>query len=330
MKRRDHEASPPPNPPLSRGREPRLETVAIIGVGLIGGSLGMALRQRRVAGRVIGVARRRETLEMAQQRGAIDRGTHDAAQAVADADLVVLAAPVHAIIEHVGQLAARFRDGALVTDVGSTKVEIMRAAASLPAGIAFVGGHPMAGSEESGPGAARADLFEGAVWVLTPPPAGPKQVGAGRQSPPPYPPPRGGRGQSGGAALATMEALVAALGAQPLVLDAAEHDALVALTSHLPHLAAWALVNAVSAAGSGRAALARLIGPGFRDTTRIAQAEPAMWRDILLTNRARLLPAMAALRGELDRLERALADGDADALATILDQAAQARRELSG
>jgi len=123
---------------------------------------------------------------------------------------------------------------------------------------------------------------------------------------------------------------VAALGAQPLVLDAAEHDALVALTSHLPHLAAWALVNAVSAAGSGRAALVRLIGPGFRDTTRIAQAEPAMWRDILLTNRARLLPAMAALRGELDRLERALADGDADALATILDQAAQARRELSG
>ena len=293
MSARDHET-------------PHFEAVAIVGIGLIGASLGMALRERRLAGRVIGVARRRETLEVALRRGAIDDATQDAAQAVAGADLVVLAAPVGAIIEHIGQLAARFGQGALVTDVGSTKVEIMRAAADLPGHIAFVGGHPVAGSEQSGPAAARADLFEGATWVLTPGPVGPRQ------------------------ALDRMQGLVTALGARPLVLDAAEHDALMALTSHLPHLSAWALVNAVAAAGAGREALASLVAPSFRDTTRIAQSGPALWRDILLTNRDQVLAAVAALRGELDRLERALADGDADALATILDQAARARRELAG
>jgi len=283
---------------------PRFEAVAIVGVGLIGASLGMALRRRRLAGRVVGVARRRETLEVALRRGAVDEGTHDPAQAVAGADLVVLAAPVGTIVEHLGGLAERFREGALVTDVGSTKADIMEAAAALPAHVAFVGGHPMAGSEESGPGAARADLFEGATWALMPRPGDPE------------------------AALARMQALVAALGARPLVLEAAEHDALVALTSHLPHVAAWALANAVAAGGAGREALSSLVAPSFRDMTRIAQSPAAMWRDILLTNRGHLLPAIAALREELDRLERALADGDGDALATILDQAARARREL--
>lgn len=287
---------------MGAGTEAHFERVAIVGCGLLGASFGQAVRGRGLAGCVVGISRRAETIETALRVGAIDEGSRDV-QAVVEADLVVLASPVRTIIEHLGTIGGWLRADAIVTDLGSTKRLIVEAAAKLPYPERFVAGHPMAGSDRSGPEHARADLFEGATWLFTP--------AAGTDA----------------KALARVEGLVTALGATPLRLDPARHDELVAFSSHLPHALAVSLVNASLPFYDADPPLPRLMAGGYRDTSRIAAADPVMWRDIFTTNAPALREAIAAARRELDTLEGAL--DDPAKLEEWLARASRARRELN-
>jgi prephenate dehydrogenase len=279
-----------------------LPVVAIVGVGLIGGSIGLALRERGLARRVIGVARREETVRAAMERGAIDEGTLDAREGVASADLVVLCTPVLTIPPLAERIAERLWPGTIVTDVGSTKEYLSREVSRrLPPGCPFVGGHPMAGSEKGGVEAARADLFEGATWVLCP----------GELDP-----------------LARLASWVLALGARPICMEAEAHDRVVAAISHLPHVAAAALVNAVVAGGEERDVLRTFIAGGFTSTSRIASSPPELWRDICLTNRESVLATLGHFRAALARFEEALRREDAAGLLAAFADAREAREEL--
>ena len=271
---------------------------AIIGVGLIGGSLGMALRARRIAREVVGIARVPETVGVARARGAIDRGTTDPVEGVEGADLVVLATPPELVVPLAQQVLPYLAAGAIVTDVASVKREIVRAvelALDPEQRVAFVGGHPMAGNEGRGVAAASADLFEGSVYLITRTP------------------------RTDQAAVERVAALARSVGARPMVLYPEAHDRAVARVSHLPYLLAAALM---SAAASETAAA----GPSFLGATRVAGSPVPMWAQICRLNRREIVEALRAFRGKLDRLERALADGtDLDAL---LEDARQKRLKL--
>lgn len=268
------------------------ETVAIVGIGLIGGSLGMALRERRLARRVVGIPRRPATIDEALAIGAIDAGTLELS-AVAEAELVVLAPPVLAIPPLVEEMAPYLRPGAVVTDVGSTKGVLMeRLHALLPAGVDLIGGHPMAGSEQGGVLAGKADLFERAIWVLTRTP---------RTRP---------------ENLERLEQLVRALGAKPVHLEPELHDHAVARISHLPHVAAAALAEAAGQGTVPAEVLQLLVAGGFRSTTRIAASPPEVWRDICLTNRDAILAALGDLEASLSRFRAAL---EAESPSGLLD-----------
>ncbi len=280
------------------------DTVAIVGVGLIGGSLGMALRERGLARRVLGIPRRAETIAEALSVGAIDEGTLDLAQ-VAEAELVVLAPPVLTIPPLVEAMAPYLRSGAVVTDVGSTKSALMqRLRPLLPSHADLVGGHPMAGSERGGVLAGRADLFERAIWVLT---------RAERTRP---------------ENVERLRVLVERLGARAVEMDPDLHDAAVARISHLPHVAAAALAAATPVEGLSSDLLRLLVAGGFKSTTRIASSPPEMWRDICLTNREAILAALADFEGALGGFRSALEAGDPEALLTAFSAGKQARDEL--
>jgi len=278
---------------------------AVIGAGLIGGSIGMGLRQRRLARQVAAVARSEETLRLALDLGAADTASRSLAEAVSGADLVVLAAPVSLIVQHLGMIGEAIDATCLVTDVGSVKAPIVAAAEkTLPHPARFVGGHPLAGSERSGIASGRPDLFEGATWVLTP--------GTG----------------TGPAALDQVQRLAGALGAKPLLLPPQEHDDLVARTSHLPHIVAAALMTVIASRAAERAAILDVIGPGFRDATRIAAGDAALWTDIALANADALLAALGEMNTALARFAAALAARDREELERLLLDAQRARETL--
>jgi prephenate dehydrogenase len=266
------------------------QTVAIVGVGLIGGSLGIALRERRLAARVIGIARREATVAEALSVGAIDEGSLDL-QAVSEAELVVLAPPVLSIPPLVEAMAPHLREGAVLTDVGSTKGALLRELSLLvPAHADLVGGHPMAGSEQGGVLASRGDLFEGSVYVLTRAPrTRPENV-------------------------ERLARMARALGANPVELEADLHDDAVARISHLPHVVAAALAEATGESALAGDVLRLLVAGGFKSTTRIASSPPEMWRDICLTNRDAILAALADFEGALAQFRRALETDDGEAL----------------
>lgn len=254
--------------------------VTIIGLGLIGGSLGLALQATSLDLQVSGWDRDPATVAMARDRGVIERGFDTLAEAVVGADLVVVATPVLAVRAVFEQIAPHLGPGTIVSDVASTKVQVLEwAQLLLPPTVAFVGGHPMAGSEQHGIGQARADLFRGAIYCLTPLPGVPVEV------------------------VTQLEQLTEALGARPLRVEAATHDAFVAAVSHLPFMLSAALVQHV---GNDERwpDMRRLAATGFRDVTRLASGDPAMHRDICLTNSAMI---RAELRG-LARLLNELAD----------------------
>ena len=282
-----------------------IERLAIVGVGLLGGSVAKAVRAQSLAREIVGVGRDRGRLEPALRDGAVDRITTDLAEGVAGADRILLAAPVltnEALLPPVWRAAAA---GAVVTDVGSTKQSIVAAADRLTAtraGVHFVGSHPMAGSEKSGYAVARVDLFQGATVVVTP-----------------------GEASDPGVSKSVVE-FWAALGARTVVLDPAVHDRAVAAISHLPHVAAWALVDAVARFEPEALTIA---ARGFKDTTRIAASDPDMWRDILLDNRAALLASLGTFREALDALEALVAAGDGPALTAYLARMKAMRERLS-
>ncbi len=279
--------------------------VTIVGVGLIGGSLGLAWRGRGGVGTVVGVDVDEASLRRAREIGAVDRATTDLAEGVAGADLVVMATPVRVTLELIGRLGPLVGAGAVVTDVGSTKVEVCRLMREgLPAGVTFVGGHPMAGSEGQGIEAADPYLFQNAVYVLTP------------------------EEDADPAAVAALRRLVEAAGAQVVLMDPERHDRWVAAVSHLPQLVAVALVNAVADADREDPGLLALAAGGFRDTTRITSSPAGIWLDILATNRDRILPAVARFRAALSRLEEALAAGDLGSALAEFERARAVRRAL--
>jgi len=277
---------------------------AIIGVGLIGGSMGMALRRRGLAREVVGFARRKETLDAAEALGAIDRRAASAPEAVSGADLVVLAAPVEAILARMREVAPHLSRGALVTDVGSTKRRIVAAARRLPEWVDFIGSHPMAGSEKTGVASARPDMFQGATWIITPT--------AGARP----------------AAIRRLLRLVVALGARPMSVPPLLHDRLVAAVSHLPHIAAVSLVTVAARLAAREPKVWQAAASGFRDATRLASGDPAVWRDICLTNKSALRASIRALRAQLNAWDAALDRGDPAQIEALFTAAKEVRDSL--
>lgn len=274
------------------------ERVAVLGLGLLGGSVALAARERGAARRVCGATRRRDVLDAALARGAIDEaGSYE--EAVRDAELVVLATPVSAMGEVAARVASHLRADALVTDVGSVKGMLVETLPGLlPRGVRYVGAHPMAGSHHTGFEHGRADLFEGAPCIVT-----------------------GTPGESG---VDRVCAFWSALGARVVLRDPAAHDVEVAWMSHVPHLLAFAFARALQGAPASAAEVA---GPGFRDFTRIAQGDPELWTDILTANGKALAAPLQAVSAALAELTRAVEAGDTDAVERGL---ATARAALAG
>jgi len=271
--------------------------VTIIGVGLLGGSIGLAIKERWRNAHVAGVGRRRESLREALRLGAIDSAYLHAAEPAAASDMIILATPIGAFASHLRAIAPVLKRGAVVTDVGSTKAAVVRMAReTLGKAGRFVGGHPMAGSELKGAAHAQADLFAGAPCILTPTRETPRAV------------------------LGRIERFWKALGARVIRMSPAAHDRAVAAVSHLPHALAAVLMML-----PGRAELDVAAG-GFADSTRLAGGDVEMWRDIFLTNRKAILSAIDAFDEDLMRLRDLVETGDANAIERFM-AAAKARRE---
>jgi prephenate dehydrogenase len=279
----------------------------IIGVGLIGGSLGMIIRRKGLASSVVGVGRRVENLKTAVTVGAIDRYVVDPKDAVNDADLVILATPVDTYERHLKEWASCLQPGAIVTDVGSVKGELVeRAERAMPAGVHFVGGHPIAGKEKTGAAAGSEELFAGRRCILTP------------------------TKQTDSQALDRIQSLWQEAGAVVLTMDPHLHDKILGAVSHLPHVAAFALMNALIdiRAQVPELDLAGHSGGGLRDTTRIAASSPEMWRDIFLWNRENVVDCIGAYERSLGELRELVQKGDAAGIEKILERAKKEREKF--
>ncbi len=276
------------------------DTAVIIGVGLLGGSLGLALKERRLARYVRGVGRRATSLDTARAMGAIDESYLDPVEACRNAELVVLCTAANTIPALLDAIRPACGPDAVVTDVASTKGAICaHAAATWPSPLRFIGSHPMAGSEKFGPEHAYASLYEGSVAIIEP---------------------EAGHAPDAHAAVC---ALWRAVGARIIELEPQRHDTLLARTSHIPHVTAACLALLAAEEGDVRA----VVGGGFRDTTRIAAGRPEIWRDICLTNRKAILDGLDALRGRLDALRGLLESGDGPGLEAFLEAGCEARRK---
>lgn len=284
------------------------ERVAVVGVGLIGGSVGLALKERRLAREVVGTARRQSTLDAALARGAVDRGTLDLVEAVEGADLVYLSTPVESIPRLLAEMQSSLQPDALVTDAGSTKVQIVAEAERILSSGSphFVGGHPMAGSEKMGVAFARADLFEGATYVLTPT----KRTNA--------------------EVLERMRVLAESLGSRVLIMSPEEHDEVVAFTSHLPHFVSWALAQAAATALDINRQAPLLAATGYRDATRLADSSTEIWSQIAVANRGPLLAALDEMAARLGEIRNRVASRTEAEIAEWLTEAAKGRERMIG
>jgi cyclohexadieny/prephenate dehydrogenase len=282
----------------------RSDRLALVGTGLINGSLALALKRAGAVGEVVGAARREATLERARARGLCDRVTTDLAAAVRGADMVVLGTPPGAIGEVARALAPGLARDAVVTDVGSVKaavVDVVRAALARPE--RFVGGHPVAGTEHSGPDAAFPSLFEQRRCILTP-------VAA-----------------TDPAAVARVRAMWELVGATVDEMTPEHHDRVLAVTSHLPHLIAYTIVGTVAdLEEQARAEVFKYAAGGFTDFTRIAASDPVMWRDVFLNNRAATLEMLGRFTEDLIALQRAIRWGQGDALEDLFTRTRDIRR----
>lgn len=279
-----------------------IDHLLIIGVGLIGGSFALDLKRHGLVGRVTGVGRRRANLEQAQQLGIIDAIADSAGAAVAQADLVLLAVPVGAMPALFQAMAPHLPAHCILTDAGSTKQDVIAAArAGLGDKIGqFVPGHPIAGAETHGAGAAREGLYAGKPLILTP------------------------LAENPAAAVERVATLWRACGARVATMDPARHDQVFAAVSHLPHLAAFALMDELAGREQAETYF-RFAGSGLRDFTRIAGSHPEMWRDITLANRGPLRQELDAYIAKLQSLRDMLEAGDAKALETLFHRAKEAR-----
>ncbi len=278
--------------------------MTLVGVGLLGGSLGLALRQKKLAGEVCGFVRRASAINECESLGVVDRATRDLAEAVAGAELIVLCSPVGQMPELLQQLAPYAPKNAVVTDVGSVKHALVAQLESIAtnAGLHYVGSHPMAGSEKTGPRAARADLFGKAICIVTP------------------------TSKSDPRALEAVRGLWSGVGGELLTLSPQGHDELVSRSSHLPHVVAAALANYVLSPAHAREQ-AQVCAGGFRDTTRIASGSPTMWRDIAMANRTFLSRSIGVLVDDLLEFQRALNEGQAATVEEFFESAKKRRDE---
>ena len=295
-----------PGRPGPGGQTPIFDKIGIVGLGLIGGSIALAARQIWPKALVIGVDNK-DVLETAMRLHAIDVAADDLI-VLAEADIVILAAPVKQNIALLAELDENVLQTALVTDTGSTKRDIVAGARLLPPRFTFIGGHPLAGAAQGGLERARPDLFSGRPWLLTP-----EIV------------PESARAFQASESIEKLKAFVQALGAVPQVMAAGAHDRLLAYLSHLPQLTASALMQVVGDA-VGKSGLA-LAGRGLADTTRLASSPPDIWRDIAATNADELGPALDALIAVLQELRRDLPDGDK--LGDVFEDAGRWRASLT-
>jgi prephenate dehydrogenase len=276
--------------------------VAVLGVGLIGGSIGLAARQRLDA-EVAGFDADPRNAERGLELGALDRAATSVPEAVAGAEIVVCAAPIGALLALVSEALEASADDAVVTDVGSTK-EALLAALSGDQGNRFIGGHPLAGAETSGVENARADLFEGARWYLTP------------------------TEHSSGVLYDRLQRAIADLGARPRAIDAETHDRLMATVSHVPHVIANVLVLEAAAAEAEESERLPEVGPSFRDTTRVAGANPSIWGDIFATNREAVAREVDAVSERLREAAQLIRSGNSEGVAAWHNAAREDRRRL--
>ena len=282
------------------------EKVAVLGLGLIGSSLCHAMREHKLAGTIIGYAKSAETRATALEIGLVDTVADEAAAAVLDADLVILCAPVGACGALAAAIKTNLKRGAIVTDVGSVKGAIVRECGPhIPEGVHFIPGHPIAGTEQSGPRSGFAELFQGRWCILTP-------VAGSDVS-----------------AVAKLEAFWKACGSNVEIMDAEHHDLVLAITSHLPHLIAYTTVaTAADLESVTDSEVIKYSASGFRDFTRIAASDPTMWRDIFLNNKDAVLEMLGRFSEELSVLQRAVRWGDGETLFNLFTRAREARRNI--
>lgn len=269
----------------------RVERLTVIGVGLIGGSLALALREAGFVGEVVGCGRGKPNLEKALELGIVDRYERDPVKAVDGADVVFLATPVRTLDAVVAEIAPALKPGAIVTDGGSVKGEVLRKIEPLiPQGVHFVAGHPIAGTEKSGAEAAFASLYRGKRCILTP----------NRQSDP--------------QAIEAVTAMWQAAGSEVVCMSDEKHDRVLAAISHLPHMVAYSLVNAVGSYDHYEENILEYSAGGFRDFTRIASSDPTMWRDIAQANQAALLEMMEQFEASFAELKEDVRKGEPERL----------------
>jgi len=276
--------------------------ITIIGVGLLGGSIGLAVQRRKLACQTAGFVRRTASLKDCERAGAVDFATTDLLAAVWDADLVILCTPLAQMRSRVREMLPALKRGAIVTDVGSVKASVVRELESLiqKSGAHFVGSHPMAGAEKTGVSAARTDLFTNTVCIVTP------------------------TKKTNRAALKKVKQFWNAVGSRVLELKPEIHDALVSRSSHLPHVVAATLASHVLSPAQSKHQ-ATLCANGFRDTTRIASGSPEMWRDIALANRKNLGRSLDAFIADLQKFRRLVKQGDATAITKFFETAKKRR-----
>jgi cyclohexadieny/prephenate dehydrogenase len=280
--------------------------VALIGIGLIGSSIAHAMRRSGLAAHIAGFAPSPETLDKARSIGFADTLHDKPTPAVRDSDLIVLATPVGAFGELAKEIGPHLKPGAILSDVGSVKMAVIRDVSPfVPAGVHFIPAHPIAGTEQSGPEAGFAELFDGRWCILTPPPeADPSSV-------------------------ATLKSFWQRCGSQVEIMDAKHHDLVLAITSHVPHLIAYNIVGTaddLEAVTQGE--VIKYSAGGFRDFTRIAASDPVMWRDVFLNNREAVLEMLGRFNEDLSALQRAIRWGDGDMLLNLFTRTRAIRRSI--
>lgn len=282
--------------------EPILDTLAIIGMGLIGGSIGMATKARGLARKVVGISRNPKALLRAQQLAAADEVTSDLVEGVRDADIVFVCTPVLAIIPMIRAIAGSLKEGAIVTDVGSTKTEVTRSAeAVLTDGRYFVGGHPMTGLETAGIEAALPYLFLNTTYVITPT----QKTNLG--------------------AIQTVASLAEGLGAQVILMSPEQHDRSAAVISHLPHVLSAAILRLAEEEQGRNGKVFELAAGSFRDMTRVAVSPPEIWRDVCLSSRDAISATLKRFEEILALVRRDIDTGDSDALLKLFSDAKEIR-----
>ena len=286
--------------------KPMFKKIALIGVGLIGSSIAHAARRKQLAGHIAGYVPRAETRARAEGAGFADSLHADIAPTLANADLVILATPIGAYATLAPMIAPHLMKGAILSDVGSVKTVVIRdVGPHVPEGVHFIPGHPVAGTEQSGPDAGFAELFDGRWCILTPPPG------------------------TDASAVERLAAFWRALGSEVEIMEPKHHDLVLAITSHVPHLIAYNIVGtAADLETVTQSEVIKYSASGFRDFTRIAASDPTMWRDIFLNNREAVLEMLGRFNEDLAALQRAVRWGDGDALFNLFTRTRAIRRSI--